>query len=354
MVEKCFSQENENFYFQWHITDKCNLRCSHCYQDNFTDSSDMSLKELKDISKKLFNTLSKWKKKGDISFTGGEPFIRKDIFSFLEYLDSSDEISCFDILSNGTMITNEIAEMLKNFAKLKCIQVSLDGAFSETHDGIRGPGTFKKATKGIKILVSKGINVKIIFKLQRCNMQDIPSLIDLAIKEKISRLTIERVVPMGSAKDANDFLLSPEEVKDMFQYISDRADIEYEKGTQLSILKYRPLWININHNRARTEVNTPPHKELGAVCSIGLDGICILPDATVLPCRRLPIPIGNLKKDSLEKIWFTSDLLWQIRDKLNLKGKCNSCEYIPRCSGCRAMAYAYTGDYLAEDPHCWK
>ncbi len=93
---------------------------------------------------------------------------------------------------------------------------------------------------------------------------------------------------------------------------------------------------------------------MGAVCSIGLDGICILPDATVLACRRLPIPIGNLKRDSLEKIWFTSDLLWQIADKRNLNGKCNSCEFITRCGGCRAIAYAYTGDYLATDPQCWK
>jgi len=92
----------------------------------------------------------------------------------------------------------------------------------------------------------------------------------------------------------------------------------------------------------------------GGICSIGLDGLCILPDATVLPCRRLPIAIGNLKEDSLLEIWHKSDLLWQIRDKRNLKGKCKSCEFIPQCSGCRAMAYACTGDYLAEDPQCPK
>jgi len=193
-----------------------------------------------------------------------------------------------------------------------------------------------------------------MFTLQRGNKKDIPSLIDLAIKEKVRGLTIERLVPMGSAKDVKDSLLSPEEIRDTFQYISDRTDLEYEKGTQLRILKYRPLWINIDPCRAKTGVNTVPHKEVGAACSIGLDGLCILPDATVLPCRRLPIPIGNLKNDSLLKIWHTSELLWQIGDKHNLKGKCNSCEFIPRCGGCRAMAYACTGDYLAEDQQCWK
>jgi radical SAM protein with 4Fe4S-binding SPASM domain len=314
----------------------------------------MSIQELKDIANKLFPTLSKWEKKGDISITGGEPFVRKDLFPFLEYLDSSEDISDLDILSNGTMITDEIAEKLKKLTKLDNIQISLDGSSPETHDIIRSPGNFEKAIRGIKVLIRHGIDVKVMFTLQRCNMKDILSIIDLAIKEKISGLTIERLVPMGSAKDMRDSILSPEELRDIFQSISDRADLDYEKGTQLRILKYRPLWINIDPSRAKAELNTTPYKELGAVCSIGLDGLTILPDATVLPCRRFPVPIGNLKRDSLEKIWFTSDLLWQIRDKNNLKGKCNSCEFIPRCSGCRAMAYACTGDYLAEDPQCWK
>jgi len=354
MEQAGFLGKDNNFYFQWHITEKCNLRCSHCYQDDYTSSSDMSIQELKNIANKLSPTLAKWKKKGDISITGGEPFIRKDLFPFLEYLDSSQEISHLHILSNGTLITDEIVEKLKKFTKLDSIQISLDGSSPETHDKIRGPGNFEKAIRGIRILISNCMDVKVMFTLQRCNMKDIPSLIDLAIKEKINGLTIERLVPMGSAKDAKDSLLSREELRDIFQYISDRADLEYEKGMQLRILKYRPLWINIDPNRAKAESNTVSYKELGATCSIGLDGLTILPDATVLPCRRLPIPIGNLKRDSLEKIWFTSDLLWQIRDKRNLKGKCNSCEFIPRCGGCRAMAYAYTGDYLAEDPQCWK
>ena len=353
MEQTAFSQETKDFYFQWHITDKCNLRCTHCYQENYTDVLDMPLEELKVIAFKLFQTLSKWSKKGDISITGGEPFIRKDLLSFLEYLDSSEDVSNLDILSNGTMLTDDIVKRLKLIRKLHRVQVSLDGASPKTHDEIRGRGTFEKAINGIRILNRHRIDTKIMFTLQRCNMQDVPSLIDLAIREGITGLTIERLVPMGSAEDMKDSLLSPEDIRDILQYISDRADVEYEKGTQLRILKYRPLWINVNPQRAKTGVLTAPQRELGAVCSIGLDGLCILPDATVLPCRRLPIPIGDLKRDSLEKIWFTSDLLWQIADKRNLNGKCNSCEFITRCSGCRAMAYAYTGDYLATDPQCW-
>lgn len=345
--------ENDNiFYFQWHITDRCNLRCRHCYQDNYTGDTEVSIQELEDIADELFHTLSKWNKKGDFSITGGEPFFRKDLFTFLEYLNSSDEVYNLDILTNGTIITNEIIKNLKNISKLRRIQISLDGSSPEIHDKIRGQGTFDKTIENIRLLNLYDIDVNIMFTLQRCNMNDVPFIIDLAIKENIKGLTIERMVPIGSAK--KDSILRPEEIRDIFQYISDRSDIEYERGTRLHILKYRPLWINIDPCRAKKGIDTPMYKELGGVCSIGLDGICIMTDATVLSCRRLPIPIGNLKKESFEDIWFDSHLLNEIGDKNKLKGKCNSCEYIPRCSGCRSMAYAITGDYLAEDPQCWK
>ena len=195
MNQTTFSQEPEDFYFQWHITDKCNLRCTHCYQENYTDISDMSLEELKVIAKKLFKTLSKWNKQGDISITGGEPFIRRDLLSFLEYLDSSEQVSNLDILSNGTMLTDDIVKRLKLIRKLHRVQVSLDGASPKTHDEIRGHGTFEKAIDGIRILNRHRIDTKIMFTLQRCNMKDVPSLIDLAIREGITGLTIERLVP---------------------------------------------------------------------------------------------------------------------------------------------------------------
>jgi radical SAM protein with 4Fe4S-binding SPASM domain len=348
------SDESKFFYFQWHITNRCNFRCKHCYQVDYLDTSELSFNDLKNITLHICSTMKKWNKQADISITGGEPFIRKDLFSFLEFLNSLDEIARIDLLSNGTLITNQVAEKLKEFSKITRIQVSLDGATAETHDKIRGIGAFDKAIKGIRILNSCGFDVKIMFTLQRLNMHEVRNLIDLALKENISGLTIERLVPTGSAHDLSDATLRPDELRSVFQTISDRADAEFIRGSKLRILKYRPLWINIDPCRAKPESNTTTYRELGASCSIGLDGLCILPDATVLACRRLPIPIGNLKIDTIEKIWYQSDLLWNIRNKKNLKGKCYSCEYIPRCGGCRAMAYAVTGDYLAEDPQCWK
>ena len=346
------SNLNNIFYFQWHITDACNLRCSHCYQENYSPKSELPLKDLKKIADGIFLTLLKWNKKGDISITGGEPLIRKDLLDFAEYLNNSDDICNIDFLTNGTLIDDTFIRSIKRLHKIKYIQISLDGATSVIHDSIRGNGSFDKALLSIRSLIQNGFEVRIMYTLQKANISDVPSMFDFALKENISGLTFERMVPIGSSTKSSGSLLSTQEIKNIYQYISNRSDEEFEKGNSVRILKYRPLWVLIDP--CRSNDRSIPHKELGSLCSIGLDGICILPDATVLACRRLPIPIGDLRTNSLEEIWSTSALLWEIADKRNLKGKCKTCEYISRCSGCRAMAYAVSGDYLSEDPNCWK
>ncbi len=342
------------FGFQWHITDRCNLRCTHCYQDNFSGSNELDLNGLKQIANEIIKTLAKWGKKGDIAITGGEPLVKTEMLPLVGYLNSADEVFSIDILTNGTLIEEDLVAQIRNFQKIRCVQISLDGASHDTNDSIRGKGNFEKALAGIRLLRNNGIRVNIMFTLQRQNMKDIPLIIDLANAEEVSTLTIERMVPTGTGKNLKNQLLSPKEIREAFEYISERAEQQInEKGSTL-ISQSRPLWVLCNRNQDSSNSDSSTEVNFGGICSIGLDGLCIMPDATVLACRRLPIPIGNLMQDSIEKIWFTSDLLWQIRDKNNLKGKCFSCKLISQCSGCRAMAYACTGDYLASDPQCWK
>ena len=348
-------QENKaDFGFQWHITDRCNLRCTHCYQEDYSGSGELGLDDLKRIADEIISTLSKWNKRGDIAITGGEPLLKKEMVPLIHYLESADEVSSLDILSNGTLINESVVEQIRGFKKIRCVQISLDGASPESNDAIRGKGTFEKVINSIRLLRNSGISANVMFTLQRRNMRDIPLLIDLATAEGINNLTIERFVPIGSGDRISSQLLSPEEIKHVFEYVSKRAEQETNRDGLTLIARSRPLWVMCNRYMDSLGADISTEDTTGGICSIGLDGLCILPDATVLACRRLPIPIGNLKSDSLLKIWHTSELLWQIADKRNLKGKCNSCEFITRCSGCRAMAYACTGDYLAEDPQCWK
>ena len=92
-------------------------------------------------------------------------------------------------------------------------------------------------------------------------------------------------------------------------------------------------------------------------CAAGVSGLTILPDGTITPCRRLPIPLGNINRDSLREIWVTSPVLNRLRDRTAYRGKCGACSRWAACRGCRAIAYAYAqahggDDYLADDPQC--
>jgi AdoMet-dependent heme synthase len=346
------SAHNNEFYIQWHLTDKCNLRCEHCYQDNYSQSSELSLEDLKAIAQKINLTLGKWGKEGRIGVTGGEPFVRKDLFDFLEFLEQQPHIKKIGILSNGTLIKENI-EAIKKLSKLHYIQLSIEGT-RKTNDTIRGKGIFDKVIEITQLLKSENVPVRWMVTLHKKNANEVGKVIDLALENKVDTITFERLVPEGSGKSFAEYVLSTGELEKVFSYIVKRSDEEYAKGSSSTILKLRTLWVLCDPKRAENNGCLPLEKEVGASCSIGVDSISILPEATVLPCRRLPIPIGNLKTDSLFKIWYTSKVLWEIRNKKNLKGKCNNCEYIPRCGGCRATAYALTGDYLAEDPQCWK
>lgn len=76
------------------------------------------------------------------------------------------------------------------------------------------------------------------------------------------------------------------------------------------------------------------------------------PDGVVTPCFFIPIPCGNMLKESFQKIWNQSPVMVQLRDRNQYKENCGSCNYRKVCGGCRARAYAYFGDYLGPDPGC--
>jgi radical SAM protein with 4Fe4S-binding SPASM domain len=77
----------------------------------------------------------------------------------------------------------------------------------------------------------------------------------------------------------------------------------------------------------------------------------VTPDGVVTPCPYLPIELGSIRKNSLRRIWDTSEVLKKLRNPV-FKGRCGRCEFAAACGGCRARAFAVQGDYMAEDPWC--
>lgn len=329
----------KEFYFQWHFTDNCNLRCKHCYQQDYA-TEDLPFSDLLKIAATIEQTLKTWKRLGRISLTGGEPFLHpKTLFTLLNFFEKSPHTSWVGILTNGTLISDECIQQLQAITKLREVQISLDGATEITHNRNRGDGVFALALKALDSLKSAGITSAVMCTLTKENIGEALNMVDLALDHGVSAITFERCLPLGEGS-RHDIAPTAQEVRDVFMQLA-RIKKNLGENAPLKIRTSRPLWGLTN-------------PDFGGYCPVGVSSLCIMHNAEILPCRRLEIPIGNVLSEGIYKAWYTAPLLWEIRKKNKLDFACGSCSLLSKCSGCRAAAYAWSGDYLGKDPHCWK
>lgn len=328
------------FYFQFHINRNCNLRCYHCYQDNYSAPAPGSDANLLRIGAHVLSALRQWNYLGRIALTGGEPFLCGSLWPLLDLFNSSDLVNTLTILSNGTLIGEEQISKLRGFNKLREVQISLDGGRAETHDIIRGKGSFNQSLKGIRKLKEANIPVAIMFTLMPQNMTEAINVLELAKRERIEYVTVERVVPCQNTSMATK-QISSKDLYEIYKAVHEWAENQNSNSHVVIVRRHRPLWNLISD-------------EVGGFCPVGFSSLAILEDGTILPCRRMEIPIGNAISDGgLFKAWYTSNVLWQLRRRTELGGKCGSCKHLSSCSGCRAVAYSTSGNYMEGDPQCW-
>ncbi len=331
----------DSFHFQWHITNLCNLRCKHCYQEDFSKDNDLDWSGLKKISDNILATLQKWGKKACIHLTGGEPLLKPELFLLLDELNQKPVVEELGIITNGLSIDREVVKRLSAFSKLKKVKVSLDGGDAEINDAIRQKGTFERVIQHVSLIKKESrFEIFFMFTLMRRNFRSLPSFIRLCQDLGVDGLILERFIPWGRGREIMDEVLDKAQWKELVETLLELFSMKKEEH---NVYPYQAFQIIFKEDG--TEL-------LGAPCVIGRDGLCVMPDGNVFPCRRFPISIGNLLSDSLKQIWEKSEILEKLRGKENLKGKCGKCE-IKDCRGCRSLALSLTGDYLEEDPHCW-
>ncbi len=330
---------SDKLYFQWHITDACNFRCRHCYQDNFTKDSELGL----DALIKVYNniTSSAGDKKVVINLTGGEPFLKADFFELLTYLDRQEKTEELAIITNGSLINEGLLRKLGAVRKLRQIKVSLDGATERTNDSIRRPGSFRAVVENINLLQEKtDFEVIVMLTVMRSNGYELPALFQLCRDLKVDGLIIERFIPLGQSRGLKAEVIGKDEwmrvVRDIFEFL----ELWQEDNDALPC---KAFWIKFRDDGAEL---------LGAECNLGGDSFASLPNADLVPCLRFDGKIGNLLKEDFSDVVEKSDVLKDVTDKAKLKGRCGSC-HLENCRGCRALAYALGKDYLAEDELCW-
>jgi AdoMet-dependent heme synthase len=376
----------------WEVTKGCNLRCIHCRATatELMSPSDLPTSKALDIISQIANFSNLI-----LVLSGGEPLYRHDIFQLAEYATSRGIRTA--LATNGTLVTTDIADKIKN-AGIKRVSISLDGSDASTHDTFRGiPGAFDAAIYGMRNLQKVGVSVQINTTIARHNAHQLPDVLDLARRLGADALHTFLLVPVGCGIDiAAEQMVPPDEYESILNWFYDQS---LEGGIELKAT-CAPHYFRVMRQRKAADrmaerQHTAPEisipREIGPTdmtmpgstgislkpnggppqghtahpgghpgdmnamtkgCLAGT-GVCFIShEGEVFPCGYLPALAGDLRRQSFAEIWNDSIVFEQLRDDDNLKGKCGCCEFRHVCMGCRARAFAATGDFLAEEPFC--
>jgi len=297
-----------------------------------------------------------------ISFSGGEPLARKDFLEVAKY--AADKEFYVSVASNGTLITKTVAQKMRE-AGVQYVEISLDG-FEETHDEFRGmPGSWKRAVEGIKNYVEVGLDTGVATTATHYNLKEIPKLVEFVENElHVKRFIVFNFIPVNRGKEIADQDLTPKEREELLDFLysklidSNRKLDVFSTAPQYAVTSYKfafgPMVATHFMNRDALEMlkgRTKSLTEFIGRCGAGRLYCGMEPNGDIVPCVFIPVKVGNIREQSLVKIWRESTVLKQIRNRDVFKG-CGECQYKHICGGCRARAYAYFNDLQGPDPGC--
>jgi SynChlorMet cassette radical SAM/SPASM protein ScmE len=328
------------------ITSRCNLRCRYCY---FFENPAVTYNELNTGEWLRFIAELGDCKVMKVCLAGGEPFIREDLAQLIEAIVKNR--MRFSILSNGTLINDDIAEFIANTKRCDFVQVSVDGSCAEVHESGRGKGSFANAVRGIKILQKHGIPVTVRTTIHRHNVHDLENTAHFLLKELgLQDFSTNAAGFIGSCrKNSRDLLLTMEDRQAAMETLS-RLALQYAGRitAQAGPLADAEFWERMETARRQ---KAPSFNNGGRLtgCGCTRNSIAVRADGTIVPCSMLAhLELGRINQNSLIEIWQKNHALNALRLRHNIPladfAYCSDCGYLDYCTGnCPGLGYAMTG-----------
>lgn len=338
-----------HFYLQWDSTDKCNLKCSHCYHgdenSHIQKKKILNLEEVKSMIDDLKFTSEKWGMIPRIAISGGDPLMREDLYRILEYTQQKEVIT--NLLTNGTLLTRQKAKDIKERG-INTLQISLDGN-KETHNKIRGQYfAFDKAIEGIHNAINEKIGTVVSMTATKENKNQFEEVINIAYNAGAHKVAFKTYVPNTNLGSNDPLYLDKFEI---YQMIKNTNELTEKYKDKIQVLHSDVLWQVMEPTNPLIEKAKKENKFIWG-CSAGFRSLSVLSNGVVYPCRRLPIEIGHIS-EGIEKLVVENEVMKNLRD-LNKMKENTLCDKVSHCRGCRGIAYAVEGDYMAKDPMCYK
>lgn len=324
----------------------CNLRCKHCLvsagQKLKKELSTAEFKKLVDDSIKL----------GVKRFylTGGEPFIKDDVFELIRYITKVKKRELI-VLTNATLFDdNKIAALKKLTGPKLILQVSLEGPNAAIHDKLRGKGSFDKAVDGIKKLMTIGVIPIVSTAISKYNEKEILKTSRYLKKLGIKEHNVLWMHAKGRGVDNMNELFVP---SDDIANTMKKLKKEY-KEQEVIFDNVESLKIRVRTKRGRKN----------DLCNNCYEKICVNSDGHVYPCASLngdkKFDAGSIRKKSLRDIWLNSKVMVNGRgNSVKDKAECNKCYLEYFCGGgCTSHSFYASevdngrGNIKSVDPHC--
>ncbi len=337
-------------WIAWETTQRCNLKCVHCRcsSDMEAAAGDFTTEE----AKKLIDDISEIAAPVMV-LSGGEPLLRPDVFEIAKYGTSKGFRMC--MATNGVLVTDEVCEQMKA-ADIKMVSLSLDGPTAEVHDNFRQcEGAFAGVERAAALFRKHGIKFLVNSSFTKRNQAHIGATFRHAKELGATAWYMFMIVPTGRGEEIMNELISKEDYEEILDWHYEQEKLENDILMRPTCA---PHYYRIVPQMAKAEGVKFERRSLtfstgGGKGCIAAQSICLIDCfGEVKPCSYFPLSAGNVKKTPFKTIWFESPLFQELRDFKRYKGKCRRCEFLNVCGGCRARAYAVTGDYLQEEPFC--
>jgi MoaA/NifB/PqqE/SkfB family radical SAM enzyme len=281
------------------LNDRCNEKCQMCghwCKDEFVE---MTTEQWLRILGELRDFIGPY----HINFSGGEPFLRKDIYEILQYC--TDRGIIIGVCTNGSAITEKGARHLCEM-RLFNYNTSLDGAKPATHNTLRGTDkSYDWVLRGIRRVQQAGKEVgytpPIVVKPTVCkiNLRELPEIVRIGREEGWAAVNFQ---PMGQwtepTKPGKGLWIDEEDIPELEAVIEELVEMR-QQGY--------PIWTTegamkmmVNHFR---NIEPPGRRKW---CSIGMTNYTVYANGDVKFCDDFPA-VGNVQHTPVQEVWFSEE-----------------------------------------------
>ena len=331
------------YSISWNLTKRCNLNCDHCYLDaDFRGG----LRSDELDTQQCFNVIDQIAEVNSNAFlilTGGEPLLRPDIYEIIRY--AADKKFMVVLGTNGTLINRANALKIKE-AGAHGVGISIDSMDPGKHDKFRGvQNAWDQSMEAFNVMNDVGIDFLIQMSVSEMNYKEIPEVV--AFAEKIGAVAFNLYFLVCTGRGQGNTDISNAAYEEALKMLYEQQ-MKY-KGRLMINSKCAPQYKRVVYENDPDSVYT---RTYAGGCPAATHYSRISPEGNLTPCPFIAESVGNLKTDTFKNLWENAPLMKELRNRKGLEGKCGTCEFSSMCSGCRARAFAETGNYMAPDPSC--